>query len=486
MEEERRIRKLGRTEQEKQDEKEMQSFFSKRLEWERKRELEELHEHEIERQIEKTYFEPDYIEQIDDSIVKTGIIVDIEILRNLIGEEITYKNLCELMNWKYDSKSGHTKKAQIKALTKVVEIEEVGTGKGKRMKIIRFKKGLDLDYIKEQINKENLVSLIMKSILEQIYFQTKNGDMSLYDNWFVTNRELSHLVGLTTREFQYIENDVGKYAYTQNYDVSVVKDITQINKSYVNKKIGQALTNLSESGCHLITWTSYAYKFKIKEIYQVDDEKGVERTRILEPTLDTIEWMNKVVIPRILREFKCKNLSQIKTNGHSQKFWERVSEWIREHCIDMVYKNGKLDYKWSKEIRSLLHCQQVVMCHRIGFDSELIEETYNDKEWQLTTEEREFLDDLFLALEIEEQLTKGEVKLQIVSTLEKTLIDRHKKEKDLQESGEFREKYWFRAEEEYVLTGKLIIRDCHSYTDYRSRGYYRKDDEATLIPINSD
>lgn len=454
-------RKLGeRTEEERQQDREQQKMFLERQKREREKARKEVFN-------DDDVMETDFIEQIDESVIKTGIIVDIEILRGLIGEEVTYKNLCELMNWKYDT--GNTKKAQLKALAKVVEFEIVGEKKGQKIKFIKLKKGLDLDYIKEQINQQDLTSLIMKSILEQVYFQTKNGDLSLHDDWFVTNRELSHLVGLTTENFQYIENDIERYSYKKDYDVTVVKDITQINKTYVNRKISNALKKLSQGGCHLITWTPYAYKFKVEYVQKVDNGVGLKKTKILEPTLDTIEWMNKVVIPRVLREFGTSNMSDINGNPKlKREFWERVPQWIKENCLRYSYKNPQL--------KDLLSCKQVAMCHRIGFDDELIEETYNDKEWQLTTEERELLDNLFLALEVEEQLTKGEVKLQIVSTLEKTLVERHEHEKDLQDKGEFREKYWFRAEEEYILTGKLIIKDCHNYSDYKTQ-HYKKDDE---------
>lgn len=37
--------------------------------------------------------------------------IDLEILTGLVGQEVSYKNLCELLNWKYDT-HGNTKKAQ--------------------------------------------------------------------------------------------------------------------------------------------------------------------------------------------------------------------------------------------------------------------------------------------------------------------------------------------------------------------------------------
>ena len=134
--------------------------------------------------------------------------IDLEILTGLVGQEISYKNLCELLNWKYDT--GNTKKAQMKALAKVVEYEIVGKGKGQKIKFIKLKKGLDLEYIKNQISGQDLDSLIMKSIVEQIYLKIKaDKEFTLDDNWLITNRELAYLIGLQTKEFDYIENDYG-------------------------------------------------------------------------------------------------------------------------------------------------------------------------------------------------------------------------------------------------------------------------------------
>ena len=197
------------------------------------------------------------------------------------------------------------------------------------------------------------------------------------------------------------------------------------------------------------------------------------KNRVIEYTSDIEEISEQIKGAEDVRNYEIE-LQEVKSRLKEQN--TKKDSAIRNESLaesDIANKQKLYDSLLAKNAKYVETMQYVRYAEEI---LTWLEETYNDKEWQLTTEERELLDNLFLALEVEEQLTKGEVKLQIVSTLEKTLVERHEHEKDLQDKGEFREKYWFRAEEEYVLTGKLIIKDCHNYSDYKTQ-YYKKDDE---------
>lgn len=413
--------------------------------------------------------------------------IDLEILTGLVGQEISYKNLCELLNWKYDT--GNTKKAQMKALAKVVEYEIVGQKKGQKIKFIKLRKGLDLEYIKNQISGQDLDSLIMKSIVEQIYLKIKaDKEFTLDDNWLVTNRELAYLIGLQTKEFDYIENDTGKYAYRRKYEPLIVKDTVDMSKDFIRRKIQKALKELSVGGCHLILWNPYAYRLVLDQVtHDSEDNVIIDKVEIF-PSDNTIKWINKTVVPKVMHEMGVRSLKKLNSDNKLKKeFWNKVPEWIRHHCLDVHCINGEMEYKYDEEIRGLSSVKKVIRCHDISFDCEVIEDTYNDKQWQLTDEEREFLDDLFLALEVEEQITSGEVRIHTKTTLEKTLVNRHEKEVGLQEQDEYREKYWFRAEEEYVLTGKLVLTECHfnsNYRDYTARE--NEDGHAKIISKKKD
>ena len=239
--------------------------------------------------------------------VKQDYTIDLEVLRDLVGEEITYRELCEALCWKVDTK-GNTKQAQFKALDKVCEYtEEKRSGKATLYTITKIKLGLDIDFIKQELSNRKLVNLVAKSILEQLYLELKGYQKEEHNDyilkaWFITKSKLLRKVGLINGSYIGANVSLKKFSERYGLDVEQVIDCFNLNRQAIDKTLRKAL-DLLANNYHVITWTSKAYILKVKVIEDVCNSDILQREVEEEifPSLKVIEWINNTAIKEALK-----------------------------------------------------------------------------------------------------------------------------------------------------------------------------------------
>ena len=386
------------------------------------------------------------------------------LLAPYVGHQMTYKELCEILGWKYAT--GNTKKAQLKQLDTICYNHKIGSGKGQKISIDGLKYGLDIELLGEFLNEKQLINLIAKSLVEQIYKELQNTqDDFITGSWFVTNKTLSKLVGLRTDSWDYAERNIKAFADTYNLNVEVVKDVMECNRNVMYKSLRSALKKL-QFDFHLITWIPSAYILETRQVNVLEDigdsSVGYSYKRVIYPTLDTIEWINTVAVPNAMHQMGYSSMAQLQYKPHDLNiFYGKVlPQWISQHCLD-VDKDTRQP-KYSQEIRQLYSVERVWLCHRIGFDREVIETTYNSRRWQMTENDRETMQKIFTQLNIGEEPsspTVGKVtRIHLIDNLE----TRH--EKAVNGLGKVIE---VRSLEEYVPHGKTTIDKTVAEQEYK-------------------
>lgn len=352
--------------------------------------------------------------------VKQDYTIDLEVLRDLVGEEITYRELCEALGWK--PSNGNTKQAQFKALDKVCEYtEEKQSGKPTLYTITKIKLGLDIDFIKQELSNRKLVNLVAKSILEQLYLELKGYQKEEHNDyilkaWFITKSKLLRKVGLINGSYIGANVSLKKFSERYGLDVEQVIDCFNLNRQAIDKTLRKAL-DLLANNYHVITWTSKAYILKVKVIEDVCNSDILQREVEEEifPSLKVIEWINNTAIKEALKrttiEYKdfrgitrTRSLKDIedlyKASGEvKQQFYNDIlPQTIRE--LSVLKRNDKFIY--CEEIQQLAQTTQVSFCYRIGFNEEIIKGEFDSKDnfLVLKEEEKEQLDSLFTELNL--------------------------------------------------------------------------------------
>ncbi len=396
--------------------------------------------------------------------------VDTKRLEPMVGMELTYKQLCNVLEWKEYKPGSNSRNAQFKALSNVINYHTVGKNKGKRYVIDSIKKGLDLEQIKATLNETKLVNIIAKSILEQLYIElvVNPDDFDIQGSWFVTNRTLAKRVGLNNKSYDYVKQNKKRFAEQYQLDYNEMNDTFTLNEDYINTKLRQAL-NLLQNKIGLISHTQ-AFMLHVKQSV-IDSNSLIELNHVdvatteetmLYPSLDVIEWIRVTAIPSALREMKYRTLSQLNYNLEDKKrFYNTVlPNWINTHSQD-TRVDGLPKYPFG--VQTLVGVQGVYMCHRIGFNTEVIKESYQD--FLLTQEERDILSQLFSSLGCDDVYSTDNVRLTVCNSLNTNLINRH--HKAINGIGK-ESTITIRASETYVETGKKVNHECHGKgSDYK-------------------
>lgn len=406
---------------------------------------------------------------------KKPYAVDKEKLQQLLNQEVTLKQICENQGWKY-STGGNVKKAQFKALDSACVYTDNGkTGKAKRYIIQEIKGDYDLDNVKKVLSEKDLTNLVAKEIMFQMMLEsTQKGTFSSYDGyWFVTNKELTKLVGLATKPIDYIQMNPKKYAEEKQFNVEIVRDVVKINYAYINKIIGKALTYL-QSKTHIISYIANAYILETDMIVIQEDGEVVPghfESEPIYPTLKTIEWINSTAIPLALKEAGYVSMpsdDKLRNNFYN----EILPKWIRCNCTPEWFRTG------NPQLKLLVAVKAVWKCHRIRYDWKVIGELLQDQKickrmFGLAEDEMEqfklecdqILQQLAKNLECDETINST-IRDQINTTLNVNLQDRHIAAINgtSQASQNVVE---LRKLPEYVIQGKQIIRDSHRNDEYR-------------------
>lgn len=387
------------------------------------------------------------------------------LLAQYVGQQLTYRELCEVLGWKYTTGSGKIK--QFKQLDAICYNHKIGSGKGQKISIDGLKYGLDIELLGEFLNEKQLVNLIAKSLVEQIYFELQNTDDTFIStgSWFVTNKTLSKIVGLRTDSWDYAERNIKAFAETYNLNVEVVKDVMECNRNVMYKSLRSALKKL-QFDFHLITWIPSAYILETKQVNVLEDlgdsSVGYSYTKVIYPSLDVIEWINTVAVPQAMKQMGYTSMAQLQYRPHDLKiFYGKVlPTWIASNCLAVDEETKQP--KYSNEIRQLYSVDRVWLCHRIGFDRDVIETTYNSRRWQLTEDDRNMMQKIFTQLNIGEEPSSPAVRRTTKQHLIDNLETRH--EKAVNGLGKVIE---VRSLEEYVPHGKTTIQQTIVEERYR-------------------
>ena len=389
-----------------------------------------------------------------------------------IGMELkNWKALCELLGVE-PKISGNAKKSQEKDFRQYFDWIK----QGQRIIITEIKNCPSLSLIKEELIKDNdgqfleneslsvyeniiskiegnsLKQLIAKSIINQLYLQVSQvGQVGFKECWWVTDAELYKATGMISDSHYYAIRNPKRFCKEMSEltedNLDEVLDHVGVNRDWLNKQRARVLDYLTND-LHLITHYQNAYFFIMKTT-RIKNHTAYTDEEYYYPTLDELEWINKDVIPKVMRQHKDANgkeytsLVKIKYDGKIQEFYQ---EWLPK------YINANLPTGWGI-------VAGVYKCHRIGFSQDVIECAVNSN-MRLLAQEKEILDEIANSVV---ETTRNE----ITENRNKHAEKRHEKAV----AGEYDEKTReIRSRESYIGIGYVVNKELHSgeasYKDY--------------------
>ena len=319
-----------------------------------------------------------------------------------------------------------------------------------------------------QIEGNSLKQLIAKSIINQLYLQVNQvGKVGFKDCWWVTDAELYKATGMISDSHFYAIRNPKRFCekmpeLTEN-NLDEVLDHMGVNKEWLKKQRSRVLKYLVND-LHLITHYENAYFFIMKTT-RIINHTAYTDEEYYYPTLDELEWINKDVIPKVMRQHKDANgkeytsLVKIKYDGKIKEFYQ---EWLPK------YLNSNLPTGWGI-------VTGIYKCHRIGFSQDVIECAVNSN-MKLLTQERKILDEIANSII---EMTRSEIteirNKQAEKRYEKAMTDKC-------DSEETRE---IRCRESYIGVGYVVNKECHSneasYKDYTQKHNYEKTIVSKII-----
>ena len=154
---------------------------------------------------------------------KSNIKNVVNILKKYVGKEVTYKELCELLEWEYQDRSNNSKKAQFKELDRYCKYKTIGKGKGLKYVILELYDEV-LDKIdKRQIGNNSKYGMDIETTLMYILNEHKSDHLYVScgralelarivnDNYRIGRREISMTSQVLGVEESYIYNFYDKY-----------------------------------------------------------------------------------------------------------------------------------------------------------------------------------------------------------------------------------------------------------------------------------
>ena len=309
-----------------------------------------------------------------------------------------------------------------------------------------------------QIEGSSLKQLIAKSIINQLYLQVSQvGEVGFKDCWWVTDAELYKATGMISDSHYYAIRNPKRFCDTMSEltedSLDEVLDHIGVNREWLSKQRSRVLEYLTND-LHLITHYENAYFFVMKTT-RIRNHTAHTDEEYYYPTLDELEWINKDVFPKVMRQHKDKNgkeytsLVKIKNDGKIKEFYQ---EWLPQ------YINSNLPTGWGI-------VTGVYKCHRIGFSQDVIECAVKNN-MGLTIQEIEILDEIANST--------------VETTRNRITDDRNKQAKKRHEQalkGDYKEeKRKIRSRESYIGIGYVVNRELHSnessyvdFSNYRSK-----------------
>ena len=392
-----------------------------------------------------------------------------------IGMEFkSYKALCEALG--EPIKSGKSKTLQLKQWQEyftwtnlgnkyiITDIKKLAPVVSNYISLIKdnsanFQDGDTLsmyDSIISQIPGNSLRDLIAKSIINNLYIElTELGQAGFKEAWWVTDAELYRVTGMISNSHYYaIRNPVrfcNKIPELTDDNLDEVLDHMNVNRGWLNKQRDRVLKYLSDD-LHLITYYQNAYFFVMRTT-RIRNQTAFTNEEYYYPTLDELEWINKDVIPKVMKLHDYTSLAKIKNDGKTKEFYQ---EWLPK------YINENLPTGWG-------FVTGVYKCHRIGFSQDVIEYAVNNH----------------MKLIADEKATLNMIAQCAVEGIRKNITDDRNTQSEKRHiqalNGTSRcdeETRLVRCRESYIGVGFVVNRECHSnvasYTDFtkydRSKG----------------
>lgn len=305
-----------------------------------------------------------------------------------------------------------------------------------------------------QIEGGSLKQLIAKSIINQLYLQVSQvGEVGFKDCWWVTDAELYKATGMISDSHYYAIRNPKRFCNVMSElvedSLGEVLDHIGVNREWLNKQRSRVLEYLTND-LHLITHYENAYFFVMKTT-RIRNHTAHTDEEYYYPTLDELEWINKDVFPKVMRQHKDKNgkeytsLVKIKNDGKIKEFYQ---EWLPQ------YINSNLPTGWGI-------VTGVYKCHRIGFSQDVIECAVKNN-MGLTIQEIEILDEIANA-------TVETTRNQITNDRNKQAKKRHEQAVNGKSKSDEKTRE-IRSRESYIGIGYVVNRELHSneasYKDY--------------------
>ena len=311
------------------------------------------------------------------------------------------------------------------------------------------------EHIINQIEGNSLKQLIAKSIINQLYLQVSQaGQVGFKDCWWVTDAELYKATGMISDSHYYAIRNPKRFCSEMSElaedNLDEVLDHVGVNRDWLNKQRSRVLKYLVDD-LHLITHYQNAYFFIMKTTRIDENHTAYTREEYYYPTLDELEWINKDVIPKVMRQHKDENgkeytsLVKIKYDGKIQEFYQ---EWLPQ------YINSNLPTGWGI-------VAGVYKCHRIGFSQDVIESAVNSN-MRLLSQEKEILDEIANSIV---EITRN----QITDNRNEQSKKRHEQAVNGKSKSDEKTRE-IRSRESYIGIGYVVNRELHSneasYKDY--------------------
>ena len=408
-------------------------------------------------------------------------------IREHFHEWYTWREVCTIFNLKYSTDT-RTRTKQQKAIMLFTNfVNNCESGKALRFTIKGFtelynnkKQGkeqitkkefeiafsqLDDTTLRKRYAKNLLVHLFLTIVSnanneEQRKRYINNSDIT---QWYVSKSDLCKAIGMTSDSENFAIRDIGGLCKALNIDkqhYDIVDDHIKVEKHWKKTTLDSTLNYLSDT-LNVITYTDKAYKVEMLSTELDSYGRAITTTKTTYTTLDEIEWINLVAIPKCLQDHSTEK-QQLNTVADLYKY-NLVDDFYKHWLIDTINKNVPKWYGWGTIV-------SVTKCYRIGFNFEIVDlAIHKNVDLGITQDE---INELAHLKDINVSETITQTRTETVDKRNENTVERHEKALQIEEQQRsYTEQV--RAKYEYVEVGYMVNTELHnSKTKYRN--YYSK------------
>lgn len=440
----------------------------------------------------------------EESLLKYLIEHEDEIKKHF-NEWYTWKEMCKILGLKYSSDT-RKRSSQQSAVRKFTNLKNNGestqnlkfTMKGFTELYYNKKNNIEHITMQEfelaysQLDDTTLRKRYAKNLLIHLFLKIvansndeeereKYMDSSDITQWYVTRNDLYKTMGITSQSANFALKNIDDFCKELKIDVEhkdIVQDHFNVDEKWQYDTLNNTLKYLSET-LHVISYTDKAYKIEMiigEKTSPIEDTfEIVPRTTYT--TLDEIEWINAVAIPKALskmseeHDIKLKSLKDLRLNNLEEEFYKKYLVRTINECVPYWFSWGEV--------------LSVTKCYRIGFNFEIIDLIIQDTDRVDLGITQNEIDELNHLKEINVNETVSITRKETVDKRQESTIKRHKdalkkEEDDRTEVEKVRAKY------EYVEVGYMVNTELHnSKTKYRKYKHKPRTQMRTVARIKS-